>query len=160
MTILCKEYKSSALRSTSGIFKEEPWSSQNFAIWSKKLSFILVLASNSFNLCILGTNLNLSTSTANGGCQFCNKPQCFMNIHINNIILIEIIKKKIMIFISNKDKYIFLKGQALKSISAILESRSYFISTMVITYSRSWASSMLHIGAVSIRGPYLMYFNM
>ena len=26
-------------------------------------------ASNSFNLCILGTNLNLSTSTANGGCQ-------------------------------------------------------------------------------------------
>lgn len=52
-----------------GIFNEIPCNCQNLAILSRKLSFTLVHASNSFNLCILGTNLNLSTSTAKGGCQ-------------------------------------------------------------------------------------------
>lgn len=31
-----------------------------------------LFTSNSFNLCILGVNLNLSTSTAKGGCQCYN----------------------------------------------------------------------------------------
>ena len=68
-TYFLRVYKSNALRSTSGILRVEPWSSQNFATWSRKFSLILVWASNSFSLWILGVNLRRSTSTANGGCQ-------------------------------------------------------------------------------------------
>ena len=41
---LCNVYRSKAFLSTIGIFSEDPCSSQNFAIWSKKFNFIRVFA--------------------------------------------------------------------------------------------------------------------